>query len=414
MTTNPKKMKINPYLSNTNNSLNCDICGSRNIGETNEGYVCRDCGIVLEIQRLEYHLPYNEKKIQNAPLGPTQIGFKRERMRSPKVLQLTRLNKLNCLKENKERIIEVAQKEINRIIEILKLNFTIEMKKKILDITIKIRKRLGKGTKYRNVEKLIPIILYVYCKLYHISINYKELLEVSKIEKREFFSFLKQINSFLPKYNLRNRKEYISQKMLEITEHFNLEMDFYYQSKKILNELWNLINCTKDDVIAGVVCSITVLCNYKNEIKVKNICDKLDVEMSTIQGQIKKNVFEKMNISGFTSLVRSADLLKKAMEQLGIIISDKEKNSDLKFKEKSKESKKIEFIEVKRVINAKNRDKDYLLFFKTSHNKIIVINLEKHGKKIRNQKSILNFPIKLFLYKDFNGDPINKGKGHPI
>lgn len=61
-------------------SLTCDLCHSENIFETIEGYVCGDCGVVLEMQKLEYHRPYNDDILHYAPLGQTQIGTTRERM----------------------------------------------------------------------------------------------------------------------------------------------------------------------------------------------------------------------------------------------------------------------------------------------------------------------------------------------
>ena len=33
--------------------LECDICSSEDIVDTKEGYVCRNCGIVLEVQKLQ-------------------------------------------------------------------------------------------------------------------------------------------------------------------------------------------------------------------------------------------------------------------------------------------------------------------------------------------------------------------------
>ena len=62
-------------------SLECDICGSSDIIENPEGYVCRDCAVVLEIQKLQYDRPYNEDLIQYAKgVGKTQIGTRRERI----------------------------------------------------------------------------------------------------------------------------------------------------------------------------------------------------------------------------------------------------------------------------------------------------------------------------------------------
>ena len=62
-----------------NNVLTCDICGSCDIVETIEGYSCRNCGVVLDTLKLEYHQPYNKDIMQYAVLGTTQIGSPRER-----------------------------------------------------------------------------------------------------------------------------------------------------------------------------------------------------------------------------------------------------------------------------------------------------------------------------------------------
>ena len=107
--------------------------------------------------------------------------------------------------------------------------------------------------------------------------------------------------------------------MLEITEHFGLGMSFYFLSQKILSKLWDSINNTTDDVIAGLCTSIATLCRYKDVISVSAICDLLNISMSTIQFQVKKRIFERFRVPGFVSLVRSSNLLKRFMERVGII-----------------------------------------------------------------------------------------------
>ena len=60
--------------------LRCDVCGSNDVIETIEGFVCRSCGIVLEIKRLQYDRPFNDDIVQYTKgLGSTQIGTRRER-----------------------------------------------------------------------------------------------------------------------------------------------------------------------------------------------------------------------------------------------------------------------------------------------------------------------------------------------
>ncbi len=55
----------------------CDLCDSEEIVETNEGYVCQGCGVVLEAQKLHYDRPYNNDLVQHAKkFGFTQIVLK--------------------------------------------------------------------------------------------------------------------------------------------------------------------------------------------------------------------------------------------------------------------------------------------------------------------------------------------------
>jgi len=307
------KSVLAPYMG-----LSCDVCKSSDIFETKEGYVCRTCGIVLEIQKLEYHKPYNNDILQYAKLGTTQIGSIRERFQNLKSIQLEKLNKLQSIKSNKEAVLEQAKIEISRIFTCL--NLPQSLKDLVYHKFIKIRSAIRPGTKYRAPEKLVPLTIYFVCKFENISINEAELLEVSKISKKDFYAFKLQILNFFPEYVERDRKTYILQKILEITEHFKLGMEFYFQSKKILFRLWDSIRNTKDEVIAGLVASISVLCAFKSkDVSVSAICNKLGIKMSTIQSQVKRRIFDEFKISGFTTLIKSTDLLKNVMEKMGLI-----------------------------------------------------------------------------------------------
>ena len=124
----------------------------------------------------------------------------------------------------------------------------------------------------------------------------------------------------MPQYKERDRKQYIIQKILEISEHFNLGMNFYYQSKLLLYKLWDTIKNTKDDVIAGLVCSISLLCAFNSsKVSVNSICTRLGIKMSTIQSQVKKRIFDQFKIPGFTTLINSTDLLQKVIDKMGLL-----------------------------------------------------------------------------------------------
>ncbi len=312
---------ISPHFS----SVSCDLCSSANIQETIEGYVCGDCGIVLEIQKLQYDRHYNDDILQYAILGTTQIGTKGERQKSPNSVKLEYLNLIHSIKDRFKTIQEKVKIEIKRIFNCLNLPRSYQ---RIVFKRVKnIWKQLRPGTKYRNIEKLVPIVLYYTLRLENICIRRLKLLEVSKISKKEFNDFLLQVLKFIPEYQERNRQEYITHKILEITESFELGMPFFYQSKKIMHKLWEQIKNTKDDVIAGLVTSISALCSYNEVVNIFSICNRLGIRMSTIQFQVKRRIFEQLNIDGFVSLVRSSDLLKEVMRELGLLEA-KEKVKD--------------------------------------------------------------------------------------
>ena len=300
----------------------CDACDSTDIKETPEGYVCGDCGIVLSSLVLEYHHPYDQAVLQNAPRGRTQIGSYKERVNKAQSVQLQKWQQLDSERDREEDVKIKAQREIKRILSCLSLPLTESLR--IFKQFSAIRKVLQPGTKFRSPEKLVPITIYLHFKLNCKGINELELLEISLISKKEFNAFKLQVKNFIPYYTKRNRKDYILQKILQITEEFGMGMDFYNTSKKIMYTFWEIIKNTKDDVIAGVVCSIVALCDKEKRLKVNAICSHLGIQMSTIQRQVEQNVFNHLQVKGFKSLVKSSDLLRKIMIRLDLIEPDEE------------------------------------------------------------------------------------------
>lgn len=308
--------------------LSCDICGSSDILETPEGYVCLDCGIVLEIQKLQYNRPYNEDLIQYAKgIGSTKIGTKRERTCSLNYYKIGRLSKLNTMinsantwKNKREEIHAV----VGRIFGDLHLTDHKSVKEMVIETSFRVWNKLPSGSKYRNIEKLASFITYACLKLRNIPVNKEEIVECSVLSKKEFNHFLLQLRNFIPRYETRNKQKYIVQRISEITEHFNLGIEYYYLSKKILFRLWKEIKNSTDNVIAGLVCSISLLSLKKRDIRVSAICNHLGIRMSTIQSQVKQKIFKRFKVEGFQSLIKSSDLLREILKKLKLIDSKEE------------------------------------------------------------------------------------------
>jgi len=311
-------IKFDPYKPPEEISLDeCDICGSSQIIPSLDGYVCQDCGVVLEVKRFEYHKPYDAIKLQHAVIGKTQIGFKHERRVMNNSVHMEYLHKLDSARDGEEMVKIAARVEIRRLLT--GLDFPLQDMEVIFKKFTEVRSQLGKGTKYRSPEKLVPCIIYFHYKANNRPIREAKLLEIAHISKKDFNNFKLQLLEMWPNYQERNRQEYILQRLLGLCEHFNLGMNFYHQTKKVLYRFYDSIKNTKDDVIVGLVSSITLLCSDNQLIRVSNICDRLNIKMSTIQTQVERRIFEQFHIINYTSLIRSKVILKRIMIKLGIL-----------------------------------------------------------------------------------------------
>ena len=387
-----------PYLS-------CDGCNSKNIQETIQGYVCTDCGLVLEIHRLQYHRPYNEDIIQYAQLGSTQIGTRRERMCSKYSAKLESLNKLHSFRDNEKKVMDDAKVEILRILSFLKLP------KEFLDFILprvkKIRAKFKPSTKYRSIEKLVPVILYYSLRDQNISVNIDKLLEASKVEKAEFKHFRIQVRHYYKHRNSIERQIFISQKFLQIKEYFNLGMEFVFYAKKTMNRLWELIKNTTDNVVAGVSASITVLCYFNEHVSINAICKLLGIQMSTIQFQVKHRIFERLEVNGFTTLIKSSGLIQTIMDKLGISAPENKKldpcNTMIK----------VEFGKAIRVFNHQRKEFDHYLFgLLTPEHNCIIIGLKLFNLMLEDDVSTVeHYPLELF---ELELCKYSHGKGPPL
>ncbi len=349
----------------------CDLCDSEEIIETHEGYVCQGCGVVLEAQKLRYDRPYNNDLVHHARhLGLTQIGTKNERLNSIHSSEFNRLHKYNTRVKYRKEIDIKATDEISAIFGALNLPRTFQTP--ILQKFKEIYSGFKWKSIYRNVEKLVPVVIYYYLKFNNIICSEIELLEVSQITKKEFGHFKLQVKSYFPNHTKIKRQEFISQKLLLVKEHFGLDMVFYHFARKIMCKLWDSIQNTKDDVIAGLCSGIAVLCSYKGVVTVNEICKRLGIGMSTIHAQVKKNVFTRLKIKGYTSLVESAELLRKVVIKLGLLKREEQLEEELT----SPDIIEIKLGNGRAVYNSHRNIDQYFFALKEKRGSIVLINLE--------------------------------------
>jgi len=402
-----KSFKVVPGLGSP---YQCDVCGSTEIIETREGYTCLVCGIVLEVQKLEYHRPYDADIVQYAVLGKTQMGFKSERQKMQRSARFEGLSKVDASRPTEETTHISVKVEVKRVLTAL--GFSLGDANLIVRKVKLIRSQLGKGTKYRSPEMLVPCVIYAYFKENGKPIRETDLLKVAKISKNDFNAFKLLIIRVWPRYQERDRKQYITERILEVTEHFNLGMQFYYQSKKILNRFYDAINNTKDDVIVGLVTSITLLCSQAKDVSVSAICERLGIKMSTIHRQVERRVMQRFKVQGFISLVKSAGLLKKVMNKLGVLDLSLIGHSDgSNHAIQSDEIVQVILGNANPVFNSLNGSEEYYFFVKNVSGCLITSIRKKQNRtiykntledKINNKVSYNNEKVEVELWKYYS------------
>jgi transcription initiation factor TFIIIB Brf1 subunit/transcription initiation factor TFIIB len=368
------------------------------------GYVCKNCGLVLSELVMQYNRPYQDQVVQHSPLGRSQMGFCKERQVIARSDRMVALSKLDQERSTQERVKNKARLEINRILSALALPLT--ESNAIHKLFWGIYTKLQPGTKYRGVEKLVPITIYLHFKLGCKALRKQELLNVAEITRKELNHFMLQLRSYMPCYNKRNRKDLILRMMVATCEQYDLGMEFYERARKILLRFWEILRSAKDSVIAGVCCSIVQLCTGNENMTISKLCDYLGIKMSTVHRQVEKKIFQFLNIEGFESLVRSADLLRELMVKLGII-------------EPGEEVSPISVIRVKlgsasRVFNANNAIEYYFYAIKTTSGSFLVVdekceysNILKNSKKIDSKGVARNteFSVQMAKYEFPKGPP---------
>ena len=389
--------------------LSCDICGSNDVIETTAGYVCRSCGIVLEIQRLQYNRPYNDDIIQYAKgLGTTQIGTRRERFISSNSSALNRLNKHNSSKSNEKVVKEKVRIEISRIFTCLDLVGYDDVKQMVYDKFVAVRKKLRSRSKFRNINKLVSVMTYFCLKLRAIPVNAVTIIQFSDIGRKEFNAFFLQIRRYLPRLTDKQRQDCITQRILDISETFGLGMPFYYYSKKILDKFWNGIKNTTDNVVAGLVCSIAVLTSYKDQVSVSSICKRLDIKMSTIQVQVNEKIVSKFRVGTFITLIKSAGMLQEIIKRVGLLNSE---DVDLKLQEVADGGRvKIILGKVQDIFNGKDTPDYYSFVFADST--CLTEAILQSGSLIDNSElyqpcfEITNFNLMIYKHYNSKGPPV--------
>jgi len=298
---------------------NCEECGSDLFIVSNGHHTCTGCGFVSEDLVLEEQIFYSHENKTNSYLKNTTIGKRLERIRCQYTSRMHSMIKLDGDRNKHQLLIQTARKKIKTLLFILRLPE--KDIRAILTIFKDFHPKIKKGTTFRNPEKLIPCIIFVYYKYYESRpISSVELINYSKISRKELNDFLYHNSHLWAGYNM-DKQSMVLKLILKVTEEYKLGMDFYYQSEKILLGLWEYICDTTEQILAGFACSLTILCVSGYKVRISNICENLNISMSNISKKFKNKIVKAFKLENYKSLAKSAELIKRLLIGLSLIDS---------------------------------------------------------------------------------------------
>ena len=243
----------------------CSECGSDEIILKDPYMTCSRCGITLDSEILS---PQIGDFSHHAPLdrehAPTLIGSHKEQKSSLDPSTTDRLNILQNYKSNDKKRIKEARERILKILNNMQIpNRTLKIE--ILNKYIEIYDTHPNSSNLRSAEKIIPLLIYYYCKVHNIIINEANLRDKSGISRKIFNGLKKKVHPLLPEYQmyrLTGKKDYISRLLFKFINYFfendpNIHAEFKNISNKLLHKLWNQIQNKSEENIAGIIATST-------------------------------------------------------------------------------------------------------------------------------------------------------------
>jgi len=302
--------------------LTCDSCLSSHIIETDQGYVCVECGLMAESPLFEFSVPFHKTKNDHEIVSYTSIGtaFEQKTNKRAKTMHRLHIQQTHSHNDYEEIIKQQIRTEVSRILFVL--GFSSTHKEEIIRKTIKARDGFDKGAKLRNPQKITPLVLYYVFKSHSIPLNSKDLIEISYLSKVEFDHYRLKVLEHLHIFRTTNRRNYILNLLTRFQNTFHLDPKFISYANVLLTKLCPILTNYRDTTIASVISIILCQTFYSDKsLPITQITSHYHIAYTTIQNRIQDSICNSLGIKGFTTLGASRDIFKSILEKVSIITS---------------------------------------------------------------------------------------------
>jgi hypothetical protein len=146
-----------------------------------------------------------------------------------------------------------------------------------------------------------------------MKINLKKFIEALNIPRKQFLTGLKYIERNFPEHFIRDNKTIVLRRLNDLEQYFNFDITFHEEALLLFKRFWPFIKNTKEEIIASVICILTMVKLNITTHKYKEISDRAGVLMSSVLYQIKHNLMEKLGIRTFQGLKKSRHIVDEVL-----------------------------------------------------------------------------------------------------
>lgn len=181
--------------------------------------------------------------------------------------------------------------------------------------------KFKKGTYYRNIELVLPYILYMFLRIKQIVFRKKDYLRLFNIKRDEFNTHLKRLMRVYPQYQTRDRTQAVINKLKSLSDKYGLGPLFLKRCELIFRHYYHHVDQTTTSTAAAFIGGLTFL-TFENEseiLSLRIVCEQLGCIPGSFYNAVKRYLLSKEEQSQFAGIIGSKELiLGKIMARTGL------------------------------------------------------------------------------------------------
>ena len=198
----------------------------------------------------------------------------------------------------------------DKIISSLHLPADKKVKHACFTLFLDVYNKIKRSTKFSGPQNLSPITILMFFNMKGRNVTIKDITDTLNISDKDMRQGLKKVIKVYPEYLEKDKKLLALNRIKQIQAKFRLPAHFIPNATAIMDKFWSYISNTKENVIAGTVCTLTIIAMGLERYNYSQICESIGIAPSTVIYQIKNKLFNSLHIPGFQSVSKSREMIK--------------------------------------------------------------------------------------------------------